>query len=67
MATEQLSFGLLILDPDQHRIVSQHKTRRCLSCSSQFASTGPGNRICSSCKSLDAFTSPTEFSVHASF
>jgi hypothetical protein len=63
----QFSFGLLILDPQAHRIQSQHKTRRCLSCSNTFASAGPGNRICGACKALDAWTSPAEFSVHASF
>lgn len=28
--------------------------RRCLSCGSHFDSTGPGNRICGSCRSTDA-------------
>lgn len=65
--TEQLSFGLIITDPEKHRIVSQHRPRRCLSCDRQFASSGPGNRICSPCKDLDVWSSPNEFSVSASF
>jgi hypothetical protein len=55
----QLDFGLLVLDPDQHRIESTKKPRKCLSCEKQFKSHGPGNRICSSCKSLSAWTSNT--------
>jgi len=41
---DQLSSGLVITDPEQYRVVSQHKPRRCLSCDRQFASTGSGNR-----------------------
>ncbi len=57
------SFGLIVTDPDRYRVEAMRKTRRCLSCSDYFASTGPGNRICGSCKSLDAWTSPNEFSI----
>jgi|tagenome__1003787_1003787.scaffolds.fasta_scaffold18004428_2 hypothetical protein len=63
----QFSFGLVITDPEQHLIVSRRKARKCLSCSSDFASDGPGNRICGACKSLDIWTSPAEFTVAASF
>jgi hypothetical protein len=63
----QFTFGLVILDPQAHRIQSMHRPRRCLSCDGTFASTGPGNRICGPCKALDVWTSPNEFSVHASF
>jgi hypothetical protein len=31
--------------------------RRCLSCGGQFASTGPGNRICRKCKDRDTWKS----------
>jgi hypothetical protein len=42
--------------------------RRCLHCTRDFPSTGPGHRICSPCKSLEVFTSsPSSFSIHASF
>jgi hypothetical protein len=64
---EQLSFGLIITDPQAHHLQAQRKTRKCLSCDAAFASTGPGNRVCSSCKSLDAWTSPAEFTVAAAF
>jgi hypothetical protein len=67
MMGQQLDFGLLILDPQAYRIEAQRKARRCLSCDDYFASTGPGNRICLPCKSLDGWTSPAEFSVCASF
>lgn len=59
----QLSFGLLILDPEAHRIHAMKRTRKCLCCGDQFSSHGPGNRICSPCKALDAWTSPNEFSI----
>lgn len=62
MMNQQLDFGLIITDPQAHRIQSMRKTRRCLSCSDNFASTGPGNRICSPCKDLDAWKAGvTEF------
>ena len=61
------SFGIIVTDPDRWRVEAQRKLRRCLSCSDDFSSTGPGNRICGSCKSLDAWTSPAEFSISASF
>jgi hypothetical protein len=65
---EQLTFGLVITDPQKHRQQLACKHRMCLACSGQFASTGPGNRICSRCKSTEVFAcSPVEFSVHAAF
>jgi hypothetical protein len=65
---EQLSFGLVILDPQAHRLQSMCKSRKCLSCSSDFQSSGPGNRICPRCKSSEAFhSSPDAFSIHAAF
>jgi Zn finger protein HypA/HybF involved in hydrogenase expression len=67
-STAQLDFGLLVLDPEKHRIESQKKARRCLSCSKNFSSHGPGNRICGSCKSTEVFnSSPNSFEIHASF
>ena len=68
-SSEQLSFGLVITDPQAHRAEATKKQRRCLSCSSTFNSAGPGNRICGRCKSLEHFTcSPVEYSlVTASF
>lgn len=69
MAHQQLSFGLVITDPQAHRIQAQRKTRRCLGCLEDFASSGPGNRICSPCRDLDGWKAGvTEFSiVSASF
>jgi|1186.fasta_scaffold949254_2 hypothetical protein len=62
---EQLSFGLIVTDPEAHRQQLARKSRRCLSCDSSFQSTGPGNRICSRCKSTEAFhSSPDAFSIH---
>jgi hypothetical protein len=61
------TFGLIVTDPHAYRLEAQRKMRRCLSCNDNFASTGPGNRICGSCKSLDAWTSPAEFTVAAAF
>ncbi len=62
--TAQLTFGLLILDPEAHRIQSMHQTRRCLSCGDDFASHGPGNRICLPCKDLDGWKAGvSEFST----
>jgi hypothetical protein len=66
-STAQLSFGLLILDPDAHRLQEQYRTRRCLSCAEDFASTHAGNRICGDCKSLAVWGTPNDFSVSASF
>jgi hypothetical protein len=63
----QLSFGLAITDPDEHRAQAASRQRRCLSCSSMFASTGPGNRICHTCRRTDAWSSPAEFPIHAAF
>jgi hypothetical protein len=63
---EQLTFGLIVLDPEQHRLQAMCKPRRCLSCSSSFPSTGPGNRICTRCRSSELFTcSPVEYSIAA--
>lgn len=64
--SDQLSFGLIVTDPMAFRLQAMQKTRRCLACSDDFASTGPGNRICGRCKSLEAWTSPDEFSVVSS-
>jgi hypothetical protein len=61
------SFGTIITDPERFRIESQRKLCRCLSCDDDFVSHGPGNRVCLSCKALDAWTSPNEFSVAAAF
>jgi hypothetical protein len=67
-AAYQLDFGLLILDPDAHRQQQQCKPRRCLSCDSAFASTGPGHRICDACKALDGWKSGvSDFSVSCAF
>jgi hypothetical protein len=66
-ADNQLSFGLIITDPEAHRIQAMRQPRKCLSCSKTFNSTGPGHRICSPCKDLDVWTSPNEFSVAVSF
>jgi hypothetical protein len=66
--SKQLDFGLIITDPEAHRLEMKKKGRTCLSCSQTFQSTGPGNRICSPCKELEAWTCPAAFSVHtASF
>jgi hypothetical protein len=63
---EQLSFGLVITDPDAYRIEAARKSRRCLSCSTDFLSHGPGNRVCPRCRSSELFTcSPAEYSVAA--
>jgi hypothetical protein len=65
---EQLSFGLVITDPDKARKLAACKPRRCLSCSSMFSSHGPGNRICNRCRGSDAFTcSPVDFTIHSAF
>jgi hypothetical protein len=51
-----------------HRHDQQQRERRCLSCGGQFASTGPGNRICPRCKHRDAWKSGAcDFAVHAAF
>ena len=65
---DQFSFGLIITDPQAHRIQAMQKTRTCLGCSRPFASTGPGNRICSPCKDLDGWKAAvTEFPTVAAF
>lgn len=65
---DQLSFGLIITDPQAHRAQAAQKQRRCLSCSKDFKSTGPNNRICGRCRSLEIFTSsPSSFSAHCAF
>ena len=51
--------------PEELRKMAKQKQRRCLHCSDTFASSGPGHRICSPCKSLEVFTSsPSSFSIH---
>lgn len=60
---QQLSFGLVITDPAEHRRRLQTKPRRCLSCSRSFASSGPGNRVCATCKGREAWSGPTDFAV----
>jgi protein-arginine kinase activator protein McsA len=60
---EQLTFGLIVTDPEKHRIQSMRKTRSCLSCGGTFASFGPGNRICSGCKEREAWSLPADYSV----
>jgi hypothetical protein len=60
---EQLTFGLLITDPQTHRIQSMRKPRSCLSCGGTFASFGPGNRICGTCKDRECWSGPTDFSL----
>lgn len=65
---DQLSFGLIVTDPEAHRAEAARKQRRCLHCSRDFASAGPGNRICTRCKGSEVFTSsPSSFSIHAAF
>jgi hypothetical protein len=65
---DQLDFGLIVTDPDAHRAQAARKQRKCLSCSKGFNSAGPGNRICVRCKNHEVFTSsPSSFSIHASF
>jgi hypothetical protein len=64
---EQLSFGLIVTDPQAHRIEAMRKTRKCLHCSNDFLSAGPGNRICRPCKSRDVWSMPNDFSIHAAF
>jgi|tagenome__1003787_1003787.scaffolds.fasta_scaffold20485572_3 hypothetical protein len=63
----QLGFPLAVIAPDEYRIAAARKTRKCLCCGDTFASAGPGHRICSPCKELDAWSSPNEFSVAVSF
>ena len=65
--TAQLDFGLIVLDPEGHRRQQQCKQRRCLSCSTDFLSAGPHNRVCMLCKERDAWTSPPSYAVHAAF
>lgn len=62
--SSQLTFGLIVLDPEQHRIEAMRKQRRCLSCQEQFGSTGPGNRICSLCRNSEVWKAGvSEFSI----
>lgn len=61
---EQLTFGLIITDPQAHRQQAQCKSRKCLSCLEQFPSSGPGNRICGGCRGADRWKAGlSEFSV----
>lgn len=47
---------------------ARRKDRKCLSCGDSFPSEHAGHRICSPCKDLEIFaSSPSSFSVHASF
>lgn len=65
---QQLDFGLVVTDPNAARQMAAKRRRTCLHCARDFDSSGPGNRICTRCRSLDAFTSaPVDFSVHAAF
>lgn len=65
---DQLSFDLIITDPQAAAAEAARKPRKGLSCSKSFASAGPGNRICTRCKGTETFTcSPSAFTVHASF
>ena len=59
----QLSFGLIITDPDKARQQAARKERKCLSCSRMFLSHGAGNRICTSCKELVSYSGPSDFSL----
>jgi len=34
---------------------AQHKTRKCMTCSSSFMSDGPHNRMCKSCRSQSLY------------
>ncbi|UEM08163.1 hypothetical protein JL101_036325 (plasmid) [Skermanella rosea] len=63
MKHQQLSFGLVITDPAEHRRRLLTKPRRCLSCDRTFASCGPGNRICTACKGREAWSGPADFAV----
>ena len=63
---EQLAFGLDVIAPDEYRAMIARRPRRCLSCSTDFLSHGPGNRVCPRCRSSELFTcSPAEYSVAA--
>jgi hypothetical protein len=53
----QPDFGPAVPDPADSRRHRPQGERRCLSCGGQFASTGPGNRICRKCKHLNAWKS----------
>jgi hypothetical protein len=53
----QSDFDPAVPDPADHRHDQQQRERRCLSCGGQFASTGPGNRICRKCKDRDTWKS----------
>ena len=63
--SEQPTFGLIVTDPDAHRLQAQRKPRSRLSRGRQFASHGPGNRIRKTCKDRDAWNSPADFSIAA--
>jgi hypothetical protein len=61
----QLSFGLAITDPQEHRKALARKSRRCLSCRNDFPSDGPGNRICTGCKGQESWSSVHVFEMPA--
>jgi hypothetical protein len=62
-----LNFGAVVMDPDEHRLQTMRKPRKCLSCGDTFASQHAGNRICHGCKQLSAWSTPNDCSIHASF
>ena len=63
------TFGTIITDPDEHRAQLARKPRKCLSCGDTFPSEHAGNRVCSDCKQLVAWSTPNDFSLatNASF
>lgn len=64
---EQIGMPIAVIAPEEYRRLLSQKPRQCLRCSKTFHSTGAGHRICSPCKEADAWTSPAEFSIHASY
>lgn len=52
----QLTFGLVVLDPDQQARLDRQKVRNCLKCGTAFVSEGPHNRLCSRCRYANANT-----------
>jgi hypothetical protein len=64
----QLTFGLLILDPEEHIRLARRQTRTCLRCRRGFPSEHAGNRICSDCKQSEIWGSPiAQFAAAAGF
>jgi hypothetical protein len=62
-----LNFGVIVMDPDEHRKQLARKPRRCLSCGDTFPSEHAGHRICCDCKQLTAWSTPNDFSVSVAF